>query len=104
MVYPALLPLMRTSRLSVVDSTEAPVDLNGLVRFAERRNLVSARVPSHFKRSRTKFHIHRSKLQTFHHNMEDYMRISMGHQLGLLNSAKSSEKAFIFRVHFPVKV
>ena len=26
-------------------------DLNGLVRFAERRNLVSSRVPSHFKRS-----------------------------------------------------
>ena len=25
--------------------------LNGLVRFAERRNLVSARVPSHFKLS-----------------------------------------------------
>jgi len=25
--------------------------LNGLVRFAERRNLVSVRVPSHFKRS-----------------------------------------------------
>jgi len=32
----------------VVDRTDAPVDLNGLVRFAERRNLVSARVPSHF--------------------------------------------------------
>ena len=28
-----------------------PADLNRLVRFAERRNLVSARVPSHFKRS-----------------------------------------------------
>jgi hypothetical protein len=28
---------------------DAPADLNGLVRFAERRNLVSARVPSHFK-------------------------------------------------------
>jgi len=28
-----------------------PADLNGLVRFVERRNLVSARVPSHFKRS-----------------------------------------------------
>jgi len=28
-----------------------PHDLNGLVRFSERRNLVSARVPSHFKRS-----------------------------------------------------
>jgi hypothetical protein len=31
--------------------TDAPADLNGLVRFVERRNLVSARVPSHFKRS-----------------------------------------------------
>ena len=29
----------------------APADLNGLVRFAERRNMVSARVPSHFQRS-----------------------------------------------------
>jgi len=28
-----------------------PAVLNGLVRFAERWNLVSARVPSHFKRS-----------------------------------------------------
>ena len=28
-----------------------PADINELVRFAERRNLVSARVPSHFKRS-----------------------------------------------------
>jgi hypothetical protein len=31
--------------------TDAPADFNGLVRFAERQNLVSARVPSHFKRS-----------------------------------------------------
>ena len=38
----------RTPRLPVVDWTDAPADLNGLVRFAERRNLVSARVPSHF--------------------------------------------------------
>jgi len=50
-VYPALLLLMRTPRLPVVDWTEAPAYLNGLVRFAERRNLVSARVPSRFKRS-----------------------------------------------------
>jgi hypothetical protein len=28
-----------------------PANLNGLVRFAERRDLVSARVLSHFKRS-----------------------------------------------------
>jgi hypothetical protein len=48
MVYPALLPLMRTPWLPVVDWTDAPADLNGLVRFAEKRNLVSVRVPSHF--------------------------------------------------------
>ena len=51
LMYPALLPLMRTPRLPAVDWTDAPADLHGLVRFAERRNLVSARVPSHFKRS-----------------------------------------------------
>jgi len=52
MVYPALLLLMRTPRLPVVDWTDAlPADIYGLVRFAERRNLISARVPSHFKRS-----------------------------------------------------
>ena len=45
-VYPALLKLMRTPRLPAVDWTDAPTDLNGLVRFGERRNLVSARVPS----------------------------------------------------------
>jgi len=54
MVYPALLQLMRVPRLPVVDRTDAPADLNGLVRFAERRNLVYARVPSHFKRSPTR--------------------------------------------------
>jgi len=49
MVYPALLPPMHTPWLPVVDWTDAPVVLNGLVRFAERRNLVSARVPTIFK-------------------------------------------------------
>ena len=48
MVYPALLPLMRTPRLPVVNWIDAPADLNGFVRFAEIRNPVSARVPSHF--------------------------------------------------------
>jgi hypothetical protein len=38
----------RTPRVPVVDWTAAPADLNGLVRFAERQNLVSVRVPSHF--------------------------------------------------------
>jgi hypothetical protein len=55
MVYPALLPLMRTPRLPVADRTDPPPPyLNGLVRFAERRNLVSASVPSHFQRSLTR--------------------------------------------------
>ena len=45
-VYPALLKLMRKSRLPAVDWTDAPTDLNGLVRFGERRYLVSGRVPS----------------------------------------------------------
>jgi len=40
---------MCRARLPVVDWTDAPADLNGLVRFPERRNLVSARVSSHFK-------------------------------------------------------
>ena len=51
MVYPALLPPMHTPWLPVVDRTEAPADLNGLVRFAEKQSLVSAHVPSHFKHS-----------------------------------------------------
>jgi len=51
MVYPALLTLMRTPRLPADYWTDAPADLNGLVRFGERRNLVSARVPPRFKRS-----------------------------------------------------
>ena len=46
-VYPALLPLMRTPQLSAADWTDTPADINGLVRFAGRPNLVSARVPSH---------------------------------------------------------
>ena len=44
-------PLIRTSRLPVVDWTDSPADLNGLVHFSERPNLVSARVPSRFKRA-----------------------------------------------------
>ena len=45
-VYPALLKLMRTPWLPAVDWTDAPTDLNGLFRFGERRNLVSACMPS----------------------------------------------------------
>ena len=43
--------LMCAPRLPVFDFSDASADLNGFVRFAERGNLVSARVSSHFKRS-----------------------------------------------------
>ena len=49
--YPALLMLMCTPRLPAVDGTDYPASLNGLVRFGERRNLVSVCVPSGFKRA-----------------------------------------------------
>jgi hypothetical protein len=39
--------------LPVVDWTDVSAVLNGLVPFGERRNLVSARVPSHFKKQST---------------------------------------------------
>ena len=50
-VYPALLLLMRMHQLPAADWTETPADLNGLVRFAGRPNLVSACVPSRFERA-----------------------------------------------------
>jgi hypothetical protein len=60
MVYPVLLPLMRTPRLPVVDWTDTPADLKWLLRFAERRSLVSAHVPSHFKHSLPSYYNHHS--------------------------------------------
>jgi hypothetical protein len=56
-VYPALLTLMRTPRLPAVDWTDSPADLNGLVRLGERRNVVSARVPSGSARALPKYGI-----------------------------------------------
>ena len=51
-MYPALLPLMaHISAASSRTELTPPADLNGLVRLAESRNVVFARVPSHFKRS-----------------------------------------------------
>ena len=40
-------PTTLTPRKPVLDWTDNPADINGLVRFAGRPNLVSARVPSH---------------------------------------------------------
>jgi len=47
----SILPLMCTPRLPAVVWTDASAHLNGLVRFAERQNLVFAHVPPHFKQS-----------------------------------------------------
>ena len=56
-VYPESLKLMRTPRLPTVDWTDTPTDLNGLVRFGEKRNLVSARVPSRSVRAIHQFSV-----------------------------------------------
>jgi hypothetical protein len=87
MAYPALLPLMRTPRLPAVDRTDAPADLNGLVIFAERRNVVSACVPSHFKRTLPHFtHTsHASKL-LLKRSME--MKITR-HEIGFVGLSRS---------------
>ena len=56
MVYPTLLPLMCTPRLPVVDWTEAPADLNGLVPFAERRKIWFLSVCHHILTGLCKLH------------------------------------------------
>jgi len=42
---------MRTTWLPAVNWTDAPADLNGLVRLGARQNLVSERVPSRSARA-----------------------------------------------------
>ena len=79
---------MRTPRLPAVDWTDAPADLNGLVRFGERRNLVPARVPSRFKRSLIMCKKHLSFMQYYliivpwwwfnmDWNMEEYLTLRL---------------------------
>ena len=63
---------MRTPRLPIVDWTDAPADLNGFVRFAERRNLVSARVPSYFN-----WHLRRAVASLFLVSSTFYWRRTM---------------------------
>ena len=81
MVYQVLLPLMHTPRLPVVDWTEVPVNLNGMVHFTERWNLVSARVPSHFKRSLMNLplcHLYTAtNFNRFRHLLEKKVRVFM---------------------------
>jgi len=76
MVYPALIPLMRTPRLPVIDWTDAPADLNGLVLFAERRNLVSARVPAHFTPSLSGTYLLAPKSLDSRAHIDFYFKIS----------------------------
>ena len=83
-VYPALLPLMRTPRLPAVDWTDAPADLNGLFRFGGRRNLVSARVPSRFRRT-----LHRVLLVVLLHPLSLTLSLSLSNPDLLLSESCS---------------
>ena len=53
---------------AVVDRIDAY--LNGLVRFAERRNLVSARVPSHFSRPIQNMKFQNDRTCNVHQNLK----------------------------------
>jgi hypothetical protein len=74
-----IMPLMRMPRLPAVGWTDALADLNGLVRFVERRNVVSARVPSHFKRRllRSNLRVVKRKHQDGPHSPLTYTNIEI---------------------------
>ena len=82
LVCSALLPLLlliRTPRLPVVDSADAPTDLNGLVLFGERRILVSARVPSRSARAITQIF---QKIPRILLDLQVYQPFTKGSSLG----------------------
>jgi hypothetical protein len=85
MVYPALQPLIRTPLLPLVNWTDDPADLNRLVRFAERGNLVSAHVPSHFKHSLL-------------HNIAQFICSDVLHMLFILRKTNIFIKVRKFRI------
>jgi len=76
------------SSITTITTAEAHTDLNGHIRFAERRNLVSARVPSHFKRSLTQFFL------------LDFCRLSTGSFPGVKRPRRGDRHSppFIFEV------
>ena len=88
-VYPALLKLMRTPRLPTVDWTDVPTDLNGLVRFGERRNVVSARVPSRSARAIPHF-------STLSHEWHDFRKIKILNVICFFLSLQLCLKHFSF--------
>jgi len=72
-VYPALLPLMHTPRLPAADITDTSADMNGLVCFAGKPNLVSELVPSRsFSALQTHAHciLHRANYRHVQKNTE----------------------------------
>jgi len=94
--------LMRTPRLPVVDWTDAPADLNGLVRCAERRNLVSARVPSHFKSSLTPYCMTPPpSLLLFYRQMQRHQQHIMCLVSSLSHPVKVISIAVLRTYHFP---
>ena len=103
LVYPALLPLMRTPRLPVVDWTDAPADLNGLVRFAERTIMVSARVPSYFKRSLPTCHVHPSSyIGATKLNLARSEEVSLYTFSGAFTKFRKANISFVMSVHLSI--
>jgi len=90
--------MMRTTRLPVVNWTDAPADLNGLVRFAKRQNLVSARVPTHFKCSLPRLRMHGSTVP-HHGTVASSRNSSLGWELTWI-SADNVHTQTIFWVAF----
>ena len=89
-VASSLASFIRTLRLPVVDWTDPPADLNGLVRFAERPILVSARVPS---RSDS------ALLQSMSDKLDDVWRC---HEMGL--NVEITKLLRILRQLYPVVI
>jgi hypothetical protein len=99
-VYPALLTLMRTPRLPAIDWNDAPADLSGLVHFGERRNLVSARVPSGFKRAITTYRLIFRRILVWNFSFRTSQRITTWDMTNILSDAVNTKIPYIMHV-FP---
>jgi hypothetical protein len=70
-----------------------PADLNGFVRFVERRNLVSVRVPSHFKRSLTRSYMVEPD--------KSHMTIRHMRSVCWIPKATNTHSQYVIRIAFP---
>jgi len=85
MVYPALLPLMRTPRVPVVDWTDAPADINGLVRFARKTKSGFSACAITFQTQSTFIHTIEQRLQPINSQMTPSLRNTSAQRLVYTN-------------------